>query len=112
MFFRAFFRILIIIPRTLNFPVKIFIFDCCLQCCILPDTVEIWILYKETTGENISRRNILFQLEEKLADEYEKKRHEKQQIQLHLQQIHVKSLNFQKRENQCQVKHCSGNRAT
>lgn len=32
--------------------------------------INSWILYKETTGENISRKNFLFRLAEELAAEY------------------------------------------
>ena len=32
--------------------------------------INAWILYKETTGENISRRDFLFRLGEELAEIY------------------------------------------
>ncbi|CAD1479151.1 unnamed protein product [Heterotrigona itama] len=32
--------------------------------------INSWILYKETTGENISRKDYLFQLAEELAANY------------------------------------------
>jgi len=35
--------------------------------------INAWVLYKETTGENISRKDFLFQLGEKLAAECKKR---------------------------------------
>ncbi|KAL2723613.1 LOW QUALITY PROTEIN: piggyBac transposable element-derived protein 4-like [Vespula maculifrons] len=32
--------------------------------------INVWILYKETTGENISRKDFLFQLAKQLAGDY------------------------------------------
>lgn len=36
--------------------------------------INAWILYKETTGEEISRQEFLFQLAEELGTEYQKER--------------------------------------
>lgn len=34
-------------------------------------SINAWILYNETTGENLSRKDFLFQLAEELSGKYE-----------------------------------------
>ena len=49
--------------------------------------INAWILYKETIGENISRREFLFQLAAELAAEYKelrgKTKQQNYQVQIH-----------------------------
>ena len=49
--------------------------------------INAWILYKETTGENILRRELLFQLATELAAEYKELRgkpmQQNYQVQIH-----------------------------
>jgi len=66
--------------------------------------INAWVLYKETTGENISRKDFLFQLGEELAAEYKKR--------LERSSDASKTTSFPSRQKKCQIKYCSGNRAT
>jgi len=58
--------------------------------------INAWILYKETTGENITRKDFLFQLGEELAAEYKKR--------LERSSDSNKTISFSSRQKKCQIK--------
>lgn len=66
--------------------------------------INAWVLYKETTGENISRKDFLFQLREELVTKYKKR--------LDRSSVLSTTTFFPSRQKKSQIKYCSGNRAT
>lgn len=73
--------------------------------------INSWVLYRETTGEKISRQQFLFQLAEELAEDFQ---HEKQEDQENIQETSTKSssgscLRMRKR---CQIGLCKDNKTT
>jgi hypothetical protein len=73
--------------------------------------INAWILYKETTGENISRQNFLLQLAEELATEYQEFREEQNRKTGMAGTATNPTINSFKRKT-CQVRLCNENKAT
>lgn len=67
--------------------------------------INAWILYKETTGENISRQEFLFQLASELGDAYTKSQEKK------LLPTPSTSSDLCLRKT-CQIKFCKGYKTT
>lgn len=67
--------------------------------------INAWVLYKETTGGEITRQEFLFQLAEELAIEYQ------QELGKKNQPIHIASTSTGSRERKtCQIKYCKDNK--
>lgn len=67
--------------------------------------INAWVLYKETTGGEITRQEFLFQLAEELAIEYQ------QELGKKNQPIHIASTSTGSRERKtCQIKYCKYNK--
>lgn len=66
--------------------------------------INAWVLYKQISDENISRKGSLFQLGEEIAAEYKK----------HTERLSVlrKATCFPSRQKKCQIKYCTGSGAT
>jgi hypothetical protein len=72
--------------------------------------INAWILYKETTGTTITRKDFLFQLAEELATEYIHERNVTSIQSLELQVPHT-STDTSVRHKACQIGYCHLNRA-
>lgn len=71
--------------------------------------INSWILYKEVTGQKISRQEFLLQLAEELAEDY----HEfLQETQDNLQMTSSESPNILNSRKACQIKFCRENKTT
>lgn len=69
--------------------------------------LNAWVLYKETTGEEISRQEFLFQLGEELATEYQKEL----QLGKEDQATPVTNISTGSRERKtCQIRYCKDNK--
>lgn len=66
--------------------------------------INAWVLYNETTGENISRKNFLFQLAEELSTEY------KDPSELENLNDLLKSLESSNIPKTCQIGFCNENK--
>ncbi|KAL9929350.1 piggyBac transposable element-derived protein 4-like isoform 1-T2 [Glossina fuscipes fuscipes] len=66
-----------------------------------------WILYKETTGEEMSRQEFLFQLAEELGTEYQK---EKQISQECSSKTTINTNTASSERRSCQIKYCKVNK--
>nr|XP_012148086.1 PREDICTED: piggyBac transposable element-derived protein 4-like [Megachile rotundata] len=67
--------------------------------------INAWVLYKETTGEEITRQEFLFQLAEELAIEYQ------QELGKENQPVPIASTNTRSRERKtCQIRFCKDNK--
>ncbi|XP_033353066.1 uncharacterized protein LOC117235294 [Bombus vosnesenskii] len=69
--------------------------------------INAWILYKETTGEHISRKDFMFQLAEKLVADNEKSR-----IEQRASEIQSTSKNSPYSRKWCQIEYCNNNKTT
>lgn len=67
--------------------------------------INAWILYKETTGEKITRQDFLFMLAKELVQDYKNTNMEKSFLKLPPDN----TSNIRKK---CQIRHCNGNKAT
>lgn len=71
--------------------------------------INAWVLYKETTGENISRKDFLFQLANELAREYRNSRTSLPVPQMEEETTSKSSCNVRK---WCQIGHCKNNKTS
>ena len=69
--------------------------------------VDSWILYKETTGEQISRKDFMFQLADELAADNEKSR-----IEQRASEIRSTSKNSPYSRKWYQIGYCNNNKTT
>ncbi|XP_033319032.1 uncharacterized protein LOC117216437 [Bombus bifarius] len=69
--------------------------------------INAWILYKETTGEQISRKDFMFQLAEELVADNEKSR-----IEQRASEIQGTSKNSPYSRKWCQIGYCNNNKTT
>lgn len=68
--------------------------------------INSWILYKNTTGETISRKDFLFRLAEELASEYQTAREKPQEINI------PSSSGTLPVRKWCQIGYCNNNKTT
>ena len=76
--------------------------------------INAWILYKETTGENISRKNFLFQLSEELAIDY-KELAGRSTVQAEGTSSSISSQNqthISMKRKRCQIAQCTNNKTS
>jgi hypothetical protein len=73
--------------------------------------INAWILYKETTGENISRQDFLLQLAVELAADYREAR-EKQIIITNTEITSINSTTDSNKRKTCQIRYCKDNKTT
>ena len=66
--------------------------------------INAWVLYNETTGENISRKNFLFQLAEELSTEYKDPSEPENLNDL------LKSPESSNKRKNCQIGFCNENK--
>ncbi|CAD1478542.1 unnamed protein product, partial [Heterotrigona itama] len=69
--------------------------------------INAWILYKETTGEQISRKDFMFQLADELAADNVKSR-----IELKAAEFQSTSKNSPYSCKWCQIGYCNNNKST
>ena len=69
--------------------------------------INAWILYKETTGEQIPRKNFMLQLADELAADNEKLR-----IEQRASKIQSTSKNSPYSRKWCQIRYCNNNKTT
>lgn len=70
--------------------------------------INAWILYKQTTGERISRQEFLFQLAEELATEY-RDIHEQEKMES-MAKTSADSATISERRKTCQIGYCKKNK--
>ena len=77
------------------------------------DDMNVWILYKESTRTDITRKNVLFQLTEELSTENKYARHNTstKQEEASSRTASDRSLNSRKR-NRCQIGFCKEDNKT
>lgn len=68
--------------------------------------INSWILYKNTTGENISRKDFLFRLAEELASEYQTSRQKPHEADISTTAGTVSVRKW------CQIGYCNNNKTT
>ncbi|KAL9905270.1 rhodopsin 4 isoform 1-T4 [Glossina fuscipes fuscipes] len=70
--------------------------------------INAWILYKETTGEEISRQEFLFQLAEELGTEYQKEKEIIKECSSPTIIINTNTVSSERRS--CQIRYCKVNK--
>ena len=71
--------------------------------------INAWILYKQTTGENISRQNFLLKLAEELAADF-REAHEQPKQEKNTKGSLPKSTTDAYKRMRCQIGYCKDNK--